>query len=200
MLSFFKCLNFKNEINHQKRFIARKVRKVGKTKLFRVNMPPQYTDKENKMIWNNIFEYRTQVKSIRNYFEMIENDKKLRGGKDDMERQIRETEITRLICENDKENERISKLREQKMLEEWMEKQEQEIQTFLEEKDKTLIRLENADRKIEELQAKSVNFVTNMEDLDKLIEKSLSNIVDHNFALTPDGEKIMGDIPSKLNY
>lgn len=164
---------------------------TAKSKLFRVSPRirlPKEEEEELRRLYNN---YRTQVKSIQQYFKdkySIENMESFDEEKHKMEM---EKDFTRCSEINDKWNEEIKNLREERVEKELQENIE-DARRRLEERLKIYAeQREAAEEVVRQEKEASIHFIT-PDKLDTAIEYAINNPVDYNFAMDLEGNKIRG--------
>ncbi|XP_028833621.1 small ribosomal subunit protein mS26 [Denticeps clupeoides] len=161
----------------------------AKSKAGRIKHPPPVDPAEMLLLKKRFEEYNLIVRALRLEFkeEVLRRRYEQEVGSLAEERQKQEAEEHRaLMAWNDQENERLRKIREQRVKKEQEEAercrkeaeilQQQELANFITEKE----------REIEHLQEESKNFIT-LENLDQKIEEVLDNPKNYNFAIDREG-------------
>ncbi|XP_067836422.1 28S ribosomal protein S26, mitochondrial [Heptranchias perlo] len=92
----------------------------------------------------------------------------------------------RLMDFNNRENERLQKLREERLRREAEEEQEQKLQAAIHREKKQDEFLKEKEREVLQLQEAVKNFIT-LENLDQRIEEVLDNPKNYNFAIDREG-------------
>ncbi|CAG9862873.1 unnamed protein product [Phyllotreta striolata] len=192
LLSKYEAVNFtKYELV---RFRKRKPIHLGtaKSKLFRIPERPNQPEEERMELLRIFNNYRTTMKSLRNFFIVNHSSEFVEASEDPEEsRRLFEEDFKRCSAINDQWNKNQKERREK-----FFAKQHEEEVTF------ALNRIELEKKKAQELQEAIEEIVRKEKEecktiitpdmLDKAIEYALANPVDYNFALESNGEKIIG--------
>ncbi|RZC33578.1 MRP-S26 domain containing protein [Asbolus verrucosus] len=164
---------------------------TAKSKLYRIPVKPVIPEEEKeeiKRLYNN---YRTYIKSIRRF--LTYKHSVLLMAKSDTEQLKKAFDEDFMRCKeiNDKWNEDLKKLREErvaKQLQEEIEFAKNRMANLIKQKEQKLAEAEEIVRKEKQMVG---TFIT-PENLDEVIEKALSNPVDYNFAIDLEGNRIIG--------
>ncbi|XP_018336152.1 probable 28S ribosomal protein S26, mitochondrial [Agrilus planipennis] len=172
---------------------ARKPRWLGtaKSKLFRIPPRPVIPKEEELELRRLNNNYRTQMKSIRNYLTERYHVKYLPSSNVEQIREDFEKDFAQCNEINTKWNEEIKVLREQRIAEE-INKNIEEAKKQLNEQimlDKKNLEKAEEEVRLEKEAAKA--FIT-PDTLEAAIEYAVNNPVDYNYAIDMEGNKIIG--------
>ncbi|XP_066143886.1 small ribosomal subunit protein mS26 [Euwallacea fornicatus] len=164
---------------------------IAKSKQFRIPPVPQIPDDENQELLRLFNNYRNNVRSIRKYLiqkHSYENQTTI-----ETEEIVKQFKEDFLKCQtiNNEWNENVKIAREARVNKE----HERDLTCARKKVEEELIKQEQIHELSEELVKKekeaSVSFIT-PENIDAVIDKVLIEIVDYNFAIDLQGEKLLG--------
>ncbi|CAH1967003.1 unnamed protein product [Acanthoscelides obtectus] len=163
----------------------------AKSKIFKVPERPVIPEEEKLELMRLYNNYRTKVKSLRSYL-VAKHCTKFQASEDPEEqRRLFEEDLQHCIKMNNEWNEKQRIFREQAMTEEL----EANLSYARKRLEDELIKQEEKIKAIEEIVQKQKEAAKNFilpENIDEAIDKALENPVDYNFAITLNGEKIIG--------
>ncbi|PRD26052.1 UNVERIFIED_CONTAM: mRpS26 [Trichonephila clavipes] len=171
---------------------------MAPSKVFRIPQHPYVSPDEQQLRDDLLDEYYTKVESLRVLFKAELNQKSIDEGHTIENQKEEEAKFRLLLEENKKENERIRKIREETMEKLFQEKQIHLMQ--LEENRKlelqeTKMRVDEIVRKEKEKLSQCITY----ENLDDVIEKTISDPKNYNYAIDVNGNiKWEGTPPSEL--
>ncbi|XP_065359745.1 small ribosomal subunit protein mS26 [Calliphora vicina] len=166
---------------------------TAKSKLFRVPERKQQTPEEKAELMRLHNNYKTQLRSVR-LFLREENqrlDETSTAGHFVLTAEQEEAEFQRCLQENQKWNQEIAAIREQRLAKESQEKSEyvkERLRLAQEREEERMEKIEALVKKEKEL---SKTFITR-ENLEVAIEQALANPVDYNFAIDMRGNIYRG--------
>ncbi|KAJ3653258.1 hypothetical protein Zmor_012519 [Zophobas morio] len=182
--------------NHQTVRWARKPRKprwmpTAKSKMFKIPERIKYPEEENKEVLRLFNNYRTAMKSIKQYLTNRYNVQLQAKSDTEQLKKAFEEDFARCSSINDKWNEQIRKEREVRIAKELQE----EIEFSKNRKAEVLRQRAEELEQAEEIVRKEKQAVASLitpEQLDEVIERAINNPVDYNFAIDLDGNRIYG--------
>lgn len=164
---------------------------TAKSKVFKVPKRPEVPEEEKLELMKLYNNYRTQIKSLRKYFDRKYNIRYQQST--DIEQHMKdfEQDFARCTALNDTWNAERQKVREKRLAETI--KQEVEIaeqrllnRTLIWEKER-----EEAEMIVRREKEAAKTFIT-PENLDQAIEYAITNPVDHNFSIDLEGNRYVG--------
>nr|CAI5853605.1 unnamed protein product [Callosobruchus analis] len=163
----------------------------AKSKIFKVPQRPVVPEEEKLEIMRLYNNYRTKVKSLRRYLFSQHCTLLLKSEDPEEQKRLFEEDLQRCMKINNEWNEKQRELREQAMAEELEAKLSYARKRLEDELIKQDEKLKAIEAIVQQQKEASKDFIL-PENIDEAIDKALENPVDYNFAITMNGEKIMG--------
>lgn len=164
---------------------------TAKSKVFRIPPRPVIPLEEKEEIKRLFNIYRTQVKSLRKYFDLKYNISYLEDFDEEQQRKDFEEDFNKCKEINDKWNaEQL--LKREKRLQETIEKEIKQAKERLEIRKAAWAKQTEDAENFVRLMKEEMKICITPENINEAIEHALSNPVDYNFAIDLDGNKILG--------
>ncbi|XP_054162269.1 probable 28S ribosomal protein S26, mitochondrial [Oppia nitens] len=185
--------------HHLKRRKKEPIRKpiwtpIAPSKLFRIRNKPELTADESQQRQHLEYNYALSVRSITHYFKHEFYDPTLSGGGlTDEQIRLEAENQQKLINENNKENERIAEIREQRMKTLQQLADQRTIVQFLEHTEQMKLKGKELDERVRQEIQRSETYIT-LETLDATIEEALTHPITYDFAIDNNGN-IYSDQP-----
>ncbi|XP_037815995.1 probable 28S ribosomal protein S26, mitochondrial [Lucilia sericata] len=166
---------------------------TAKSKLFRVPERKQQTPEEKAELLRLHNNYKTQLRSVRQYLreENQRLDETSTAGHFVLTAEQEEAEFQRCLQENEKWNQEIALMREQRLAKEKQEKAEYIKERLRLAKEREEERMEQIEALVKKEKELSKTFITR-ENLETAIEQALANPVDYNFSIDLHGNMYQG--------
>nr|CAG4647478.1 EOG090X0FQ9 [Megafenestra aurita]SVE92712.1 EOG090X0FQ9 [Megafenestra aurita] len=183
---FFKVLNTSFIQSRSKKVWVRKPlgSPMAKSKLFRIPQKPVLPEDETAEIKRLYDNYKNEMKSLRQYFFEQSLKQAESGEVAQMKVKLEEEEHARLMEVNRLENEKTSRLREERLAIEAEKTREKVLSSLIKTEKENQILEAKAEAF---LQKQILEPTISSQDLERAIEEALANPVDFNFAIDLDG-------------
>lgn len=158
---------------------------VSVQRLFNVPQKKKLSDEDTELLQQEEAAYLDQFRSIKQYFHQEFTIPVLQGGSNIELKEVQE-EHRRLIEENNRENERVAKLREKRLLKERKAEELEDLKKNLIENEKYQVKKERAIQRILEEKKRYPTYITK-ESLKDAIERAIDHPTSYEFAIDLNG-------------
>lgn len=164
---------------------------VAKSKQFYIPERPKFDESETVELRRLYDRYRTHLRAVRNYLkqEYIASSASslaaLEGTKNEAE------EHEQCLKENEKWNNEVALLREQRLLQEQEVRRESILAKLVASEERQTERMEKAEQMVREEKERAKFYIT-ADNINKAIEDALASPVDHNYAIDLEGHIYRG--------
>ena len=164
---------------------------VSVQKLFNVQPAKKLSEEDQELIEQDELRYRDQYNSIKEYFNQEFTIPFLQGGSNIELKEVKEEHL-RLIKENEEENERVARLREQRLKIEVKKEELEDFKKKLIENEDYQVKKEQAIKCILKEKERYSTYITK-DKLKDAIETALDHPISYEFAIDLNGTLVFSD-------
>lgn len=166
---------------------------TAKSKIFRVPKRPQIPQEEQLELQRLNNNYRTYMKSLKQYFENEYKKTQIQFNEEVINKAA-EKDFIECSLINDEWNKRIAREREIRLDTQREAKKKLILEKLINKEKRDIVIKEQITAHIKKLKDEAPTFIT-MANIDKAIEEALVNIVNHDFAIDMEGNLYTGKYP-----
>ncbi|KAK2582968.1 hypothetical protein KPH14_009022 [Odynerus spinipes] len=158
---------------------------TAKSKVFRVATRPKISHEEDIELQRLNNNYRTYMKSLKNYFEIEYKEGQIQFN-EEVVNKAAEEDFIKCSLLNNEWNMRVAEDREIRLRKEREEKKELILQKLVKKEKRDATIEKKVTEHIKKLKEEAPTFITTT-NIDKAIEEALANVVNHDFAIDLNG-------------